>query len=61
MNKTPSKADIGIDYGLKFFTQLISGEDNDVRIVLLLTFGYIFHFGWEFYVKSILSSQQFLK
>jgi len=26
MNKTPSKADIGLDYGLKFFTQLTSGE-----------------------------------
>lgn len=45
VNKTPSKADIGIDYGLKFFTQLVSGEENDVSIVLLSTFGYIFHFG----------------
>lgn len=44
MNTTPSKADIGIDYGLEFFTQLISGEENDVSIVLLLTFGYIFSF-----------------
>lgn len=25
MNKTPSKADIGLQYGLKFFTQLING------------------------------------
>lgn len=45
INKTPLKADIGIDYALKFFKQLISGEDNDVSIVLLLTFGYILHFG----------------
>lgn len=45
MNKTPSKADIGIDCGLEFFTQLISGEEYDVSIVLLSTFGYIFHFG----------------
>lgn len=57
MNKTSWEADIGLDYGLKFFTQLIGGGAKWLKhCASLRPLGTQFHFGYEFYVKCILSS-----
>lgn len=61
MNKTPSKADISVDYGLKFFTAHQWKNKMTLALYFFKTFGYTFHFGQEVYVKCILASQQFLK